>query len=84
VDVWIRGIKLDMKNHISLIVNLYWINIWSDLEIKSQNWSYGFKYPKSQPLGAYAKAKARVVTLMKSKRNNVATIIIMQAQVEEM
>jgi hypothetical protein len=27
VDVWIRGIKLAMKNHISLSVNLYWIKI---------------------------------------------------------
>jgi hypothetical protein len=27
VDVWIRGIKLAMRNHISLSVNLYWIKI---------------------------------------------------------
>jgi hypothetical protein len=27
VDVWIRGIKVAMKNHISLSVNLYWIKI---------------------------------------------------------
>jgi hypothetical protein len=27
VDVWIWGIKLAMKNHISLSVNLYWIKI---------------------------------------------------------
>jgi hypothetical protein len=27
VDVWIRGIKLAIRNHISLSVNLYWIKI---------------------------------------------------------
>jgi hypothetical protein len=27
VDVWIWGIKLAMKNHISLSINLYWIKI---------------------------------------------------------
>jgi hypothetical protein len=42
------------------------------------------KYLKSQPLRYDAKAKAHVATLMKSKRNEVATIIIVQAQIEEM
>jgi hypothetical protein len=27
VDIWIQGIKLAMKNHISLSVHLYWIKI---------------------------------------------------------
>jgi hypothetical protein len=27
VDVWFRGIKVSIKNHISLSVNLYWIKI---------------------------------------------------------
>jgi hypothetical protein len=42
------------------------------------------KSTKSQALGDDAKAKAHMGTLMKSKRNEVETIIIMQAQVEEM
>jgi hypothetical protein len=29
-----RGIKLSMKSHISLSVNLYWIKTWSDLDIQ--------------------------------------------------
>jgi hypothetical protein len=41
------------------------------------------KYPKSQPLRVNVKAKAHVATLIKSKRNEVTTITIMQAQVEE-
>jgi hypothetical protein len=51
--------------------------------IKNKNWSYGLKYPKSQPLRDDAKAKAHIAPLMKSKRNKVATIIIVKAQVEE-
>jgi hypothetical protein len=42
------------------------------------------KSTKSQALGDDAKAKAHMGTLMKSKRNEVVTVIIMQAQVEEM
>jgi hypothetical protein len=42
------------------------------------------KSTKSQALGDDAKAKAHMGTLMKSKRNEVVIVIIMQAQVEEM
>jgi hypothetical protein len=80
----IRRIKLTMKNHISLSVNLYWIKIWSDLEIKGGNWSYSVKYSKSQPLRVNSKAKSNVATLIKSKRNGVTIINIVQAQVEEL
>jgi hypothetical protein len=41
------------------------------------------KYSKSQPLGVNIKARSSVTTLMKSKRNEVAIINIVQAQVEE-
>jgi hypothetical protein len=63
----IRGIKLAMKNHISLSVNLYWIKIWSDWDIKSGNWSYSVKYYKSWPLRVNAEAKSSVATLMNSR-----------------
>jgi hypothetical protein len=38
----------------------------------------------SQALRDDAKAKAHMTTLVKSKRNKVATIIIVRAQVKEM
>ncbi len=41
----IRGIKLVMKNHISLSVNLYWIKKWGNLDTKSGNWSYVWSTP---------------------------------------
>ncbi len=55
----IQGIKLAMKNHISLSVNLYWIKIWSDLYIKSENWSYDLKYPKSQSPKSQCQSKIK-------------------------
>jgi hypothetical protein len=79
----IQGIKLTMKNHISLSVNLYWIKKWSDMNIKSEYWSYDVEYSKSQPLKSHAKARSNVATLIKSKRNEVTRFIIVQAQVEE-
>jgi hypothetical protein len=42
------------------------------------------KYFKSQPLRVNAKARSSVATLMKSKRDEVTTINIVQAQVQEM
>jgi hypothetical protein len=72
-----------MKNHISLSVNLYWIKIWNDLEIKSENWSYGLKYSKSQPPRVNAEVRSNVATLIKSKGDEVTTINIVQDQVEE-
>jgi hypothetical protein len=48
-----------------------------------QNWSYNLKYLKSQHLWVDAQARKNVATLMKAKRNKVTTLIIMQAQVEE-
>jgi hypothetical protein len=63
-----------MKNHISISDNLYWIKIQNDLEIKSENWSYGLKSTNSQPLRVKAKVRAYVATLIKSKRNKVAII----------
>jgi hypothetical protein len=42
------------------------------------------KYSKSQSLKVNAKARSNVTTLIKSKRNKVARINIVQAQVEEM
>jgi hypothetical protein len=42
------------------------------------------KYPKAQPLRDDVKVRAHVALLMKSKRNEQATSIPMQAQVEEM
>jgi hypothetical protein len=69
---------------ISLSVNLYWIQMQSDLEIKSESWSYGLKNHKSQPLRVNGKARSHVATINKSKRSEVATINIVQAQVEEM
>jgi hypothetical protein len=56
-----------MKNHTSLSVNLYWIKISTDTEIKSGNWSYSVKYSKSQPLRVNAEARSNVTTLMVSK-----------------
>jgi hypothetical protein len=41
------------------------------------------KYSKSQPLRVNAKARSNVSTLMKSKRDEVVTINIVPAQVEE-
>jgi hypothetical protein len=41
------------------------------------------KYSKSQPLKVNAKARSNVATLIKSKRNEVVTINLVQAQVEE-
>jgi hypothetical protein len=43
VDIWIRGIKLTMENHISLSINLYWIikKRWHGQEVKS--WSYNVR-----------------------------------------
>jgi hypothetical protein len=63
----IRGIKLAMKNHISLSVNLYWIKISSDLEFKSANWSYMGSIPSHDLLRVNAKARSNVATLIKSK-----------------
>jgi hypothetical protein len=73
-----------MKNHISLSINLYWIKIWSDLEIKSENWLYGVKYSKSQLLRVNTEVRSSVATLMKSMRNEVTRINIVQSQVEEL
>jgi hypothetical protein len=42
------------------------------------------KYSKSQPLRVNAEARLSVATLMKSKRDVVATINIVQAQVKEL
>jgi hypothetical protein len=42
------------------------------------------KYSKSQPLRVNAEVRSSVATLMKSKRDEVATINIVQAQVEEL
>jgi hypothetical protein len=42
------------------------------------------KYSKSQPLIVNVEARSNVAALRKSKRNEVARIIIVQAQVEEM
>jgi hypothetical protein len=42
------------------------------------------KYSKSQHLSVNAEARLSVTTLMKSKRDVVATINIVQAQVEEL
>jgi hypothetical protein len=42
------------------------------------------KYSKSQTLKVNAKARTHMTTLIKAKRNEVATINIVQAQVEEM
>jgi hypothetical protein len=41
------------------------------------------KFSKSQPRRVNAKARSNVVTLMKSKRNKVVRINMVQAQVEE-
>jgi hypothetical protein len=84
VDVWIWGIKLAIKNHISLSVNRYWIKIYSDLEIKSGNWSYGLMYPKSQPPKSQCqKTRSSVATLMKSKWDEVATIILCKIKLKK-
>jgi hypothetical protein len=48
-----------MEIHISLSVNLYWIKKLSDLDIKSENWSYGVEYSKSQPLKSQCKNKIK-------------------------
>jgi hypothetical protein len=42
------------------------------------------KYSKSQPIRVNAKARLSVTTSMKPKRNKVARINIVQAQVEEL
>jgi hypothetical protein len=42
------------------------------------------KYSKSQTLRVNTEARSNVTTLMKSKRNEVARINIVQAQVQEM
>jgi hypothetical protein len=73
-----------MKNHISPSVNLYWIKISSDLEIKSGNWSYIYSIPSHNLLKVNDKARSIVATLMKSKRDEVARINIVQAQVQEL
>jgi hypothetical protein len=72
-----------MKNHISLGVNLYWIKIWSDMKIKCRNWLYGEKYSKSQPLKSQCQSKIKYGNPHKVKRNEVARINLVQAQVEE-
>jgi hypothetical protein len=41
------------------------------------------KYSKSQPQRVDAEARSNVTTLIKSKRNNVARINMVQAQVED-
>jgi hypothetical protein len=41
------------------------------------------KFSKSQPRRVNAKARSNVATLIKSKRNKVARINMVQAQVEE-
>jgi hypothetical protein len=51
-----------MKNHISLSVNLYWIKKWSDMDIKSENWSYNVKYSNSQPLKSQCQSKIKCDT----------------------
>jgi hypothetical protein len=56
----------------------------SDLEIKSGSWSYGLKNHKSQPLRVNGKTGSHVAILKESKRSEVATINIVQTQVEEM
>jgi hypothetical protein len=71
------------ESHISMCQSLL-NQAQSDLEIKSKNWSYGLKYPKSQPLRVKAKARAHVTTLIKTKRNEETTIYIVQAQIKEM
>jgi hypothetical protein len=48
------------------------------MEIKSGNWSY------RPPLIVNAEARSSVATLMKSKGDEVATINIVQAQIEEL
>jgi hypothetical protein len=42
------------------------------------------EYSKSQPLRANAEARLNVATFIKSKRNEVTTINLVQAQDEEM
>jgi hypothetical protein len=79
----IRVIKLTSKNHLSLSVNLYWIKKWSDLDINSENWSYKVKFSKSQSWRVNTKVRSNVTTLIKSKRNKMARINMVQAQVEE-
>jgi hypothetical protein len=49
-----------------------------------ENWSYGLKSTKSQALRVDAKPRSYVPTLKEWKRNEVTTINIVQAQVEEM
>jgi hypothetical protein len=41
------------------------------------------KYSKSQPLRVNTEVRSNVVTLIESKRNDVAKINLVQAQVEE-
>jgi hypothetical protein len=70
------------ESHISKCQSLL-NQVSSDLETKSENWSYGSKYPKSPPLRVNAKTRSHVASLMKSKRSEVTIINIVQAQVHE-
>jgi hypothetical protein len=72
-----------MKNHISLSVNLYWIKMWSDLEIKCGNWLYGVKFSKSQPQKSQRKARSNVATLMKSKKMKWQESTLCKLKIEE-
>jgi homoserine trans-succinylase len=54
------------------------------LDIKSGNCSFHVQYYKSQPPRVKAKARSSVAILMKSKRDEVAIINIVKAQVEEL
>jgi hypothetical protein len=66
------------ESHISKCQSLL-DQVQSDLEITNEKWSYSSKYPKSQ-----CQSKTRCGNPHKSqKRNEVATISIVEAQVEE-
>jgi hypothetical protein len=64
----IQRIKLTIKNHISLSVNLYWMKKLSELDIKSGNWSYDMKYVKSQSLKSQCQRKIICGTSHEVKR----------------
>jgi hypothetical protein len=72
-----------MKHHISLSVNLYWIKKLSDLDIKSENWSYDVEYSKSQPLKSQHQSKIKCGDPNEVKKKEVARFNIVQAQIEE-
>jgi hypothetical protein len=57
-----------MKNHISLSINLYWIKIWSDMEIKSESWSYDVKYSTLQHLKSQCQNKIKSGNLHEVKK----------------